>query len=274
MKIADFHVHTGIASPCAQQDATVENYLALCKQESVSVIGFADHFWDTDMKARPEEVCNWDFFKRIYQTIPVDTKGVKVLVGCETDMDGDNVIGVDRERAKSFDFVLIPTNHYHIKANRKAGLDVNDLAILKKHNIERFFLAANSDLGVHTCLCHPFLNCGCSIENRELHFAAMTDNEYLDCFKEAKRKGVAIEIHSDALFNIHKRKDKDGYSYEYLRLYSLANECGVSFQFGSDAHSLRSGSECFAFGHQKLVQFVKRCGIKPSSIITDIEKQR
>ena len=56
----DIHIHTTLSS-CAQEDATVENYLGRAKEDGLTLLGFSNHLWDQDVPGasnwyRPQNV--------------------------------------------------------------------------------------------------------------------------------------------------------------------------------------------------------------------------
>ena len=118
MKIEhDFHVHTHLSSCSSDPKATVENYLRLAKDRGLKLIGFANHFWDSNVPGASEwyKPQDFDHIMKIKDEIPQDTLGVKILIGCETEYCGDGKVGITKEVAKQLDFVLIPISHLHME---------------------------------------------------------------------------------------------------------------------------------------------------------------
>lgn len=267
MKLCDFHVHTGTVSTCARPTATADKYIDLCLQQGISSIGFSDHLWDTDVsQSRMFPTNSYENNKKIYQTIPKDTKGVKVFVGCETDVNVYGQIGITKEHASELDYVLISMSHYHSPDVKFLGIDLNDKKFMRKFAIDRFIRACESDFSVPTVICHPFIPYGTPLCDELLQ--EISDSDYLNCFKYAAEKNILIEIH----WTIKPQKlinSDNGFSVEYLRMATLANEAGCKFTFGSDTHSL----ETFVSGiHYKMAEFVKRCNISEESVVTEFPK--
>lgn len=262
----DYHVHTAVGSPCAKEEATVENYLSRCKEEGLCALGFSDHYWEQEVASNYwYEVCNFENLSKIYQTIPQDANGVKIFVGCETDIDKNGVVGISKETASKLDFVLIPNSHYHIPTNTPDGLDINDAKAMRAFAIERFLIGCNADLPVHTCMCHPFIPHG--VKDGEGQLSVFTDNDYIECFKEAARKNVFVELHLGMVTRKYKKMEANGFAYEYLRMISLAKECGCKFQYGSDAHWLSMFED-----HARMEEFARACGIDDSLILRELSK--
>lgn len=267
MKRSDFHVHTGTVSYCAKPEATVEAYLELCAKEGIKAIGFSDHLWDTDI-SKSKFFPNNTFEKlgEIYATIPENTKGVEVFVGCETDMNVYGEIGITKEHASQLDYVLIPMSHYHNFECQFLGMDIDDEKFMRKFAIDRFIKACESNLSVPTGICHPFIPHG--TDRRDELMQEISDSDYLACFKYAAEKNVFIEIHCTVCSRKWKNYD-NGFPVEYLRMATLAKEAGCKFTFGSDAHTL----DGFSGGiHERMEEFAKRCGITEDLIISSFPK--
>ena len=117
IKRSDFHIHTNI-SPCASRDATVEVYLNACKKEKVRAIGFSNHLWDENVFPVDKDnfyySCNMDNVLSLKKQISSRMKGIKVYFGCEVDISYDGTIGLSKESAKKFDYVLIAMSHFHM----------------------------------------------------------------------------------------------------------------------------------------------------------------
>ena len=265
MKRSDFHVHPGLVSRCAQPEATVQAYLDLCAKEGVTSIGFSDHLWDTDVSiSRIYEHNSFDKLKEIYATIPQNRNGVKLFVGCETDINAYGEIGISKAHASELDYVLIPISHYHNKEVQFLGIDINDEQFMRTYAVRRFMRACEADFSVPTIICHPFIPHG--TERMDEMMQAISDNDYLACFQCAAERNILIEIHYTACSN-HWKHCENGFPVEYIRMATLAKEAGCKFTFGSDSHSPNK----FGSGiHEGMERFAKYCGISESSIVHEL----
>jgi len=261
----DFHVHSHV-SPCAKPDATIENYLKLIKIENIGAIGFADHLWDENVRRLPDDwfsaLCT---YKNIEQSKKFITNNydIPVYFGCEVDVDKDGIIGLEKGKEEIFDYILFGITHYHNPLCLDQELK-DDFNYMKKNQIDRFMLAVNSDYSIPKGIAHPFLHCGTRF--LEKHYQIISDNEFIDCFKEAAKKGVSIEISvafTDKNPKIFSHFDKSGFAYEFVRMISLARECGCKFHYGSDSHS-----QSDFLVHDKMEQFVIACGVDPKNMLT------
>ena len=164
MKVtSDLHVHTNL-SLCGDPDATVEGYLSACREAGITTIGFSNHCWVGDMPLNCY-IADWyrvqtlDRALSLRNQIPDDTKGIKVLVGCETEYIGNGIIGMDKDAAELFDYVLVPMSHFD-----KPGFVVPaDLASGGARAVSellyRYFYEIVT-LGIATGVPHPFVPFG------------------------------------------------------------------------------------------------------------------
>lgn len=113
-----------------------------------------------------------------------------------------------------------------------------------------------------TSVAHPFAPCGFSAPMQKSIVEAISDSDYADCFTLAKNLGVNIEINTGAI-----NKSADDFADEpMIRVMRIARECGCTFTFGTDTHSLkgldsiRRGdriSELCGIGEEQLAEFVR-----------------
>ena len=86
--IADIHTHTYLSS-CASREASVEAHVKSAKSCGLSVLGFSDHLWDSNVPG----ASNWyapqnvEHVLELKSMLPKDRviDGVKILYGCETE---------------------------------------------------------------------------------------------------------------------------------------------------------------------------------------------
>jgi histidinol phosphatase-like PHP family hydrolase len=115
---------------------------------------------------------------------------------------------------------------------------------------------------VPTSIAHPFHPCGFSEDMRTKIIREVSDDDYRECFKMAKKLGVAMEINTASF----TRVDNDYANEEHIHTFRLAKEIGVKFTFGTDTHSLigldkiRKGdriSELIGITESDLMDYVK-----------------
>ena len=118
MKIEhDFHIHTTL-SLCANETATVENYLATAKKLGLKKLGFSDHFWDSAIGGAFEWYQKQDYEHVVQlksELERVTGEDVKIYFGCETEYDPiHHGVALTEEAAEKFDFILVPNSHTHM----------------------------------------------------------------------------------------------------------------------------------------------------------------
>lgn len=202
----------------------------------IKLLGFSDHFWDKTMPGGDNNVYrkqDYDHVMKIHGMLPKNTKGIKLLFGCETEYYGKGRIGISKETADKFDFVLVPTNHTLTAFAREEGL-VTPVQ-LAGELAKRFREVLSFD--VATGICHPFLPLG-FMEIGDKILNSISREELSECFSMAKEKEVSVELNS-CTFAKNYDRGTDGFTDDsFLRVFSIAKETGVKFHFGSDAHSI------------------------------------
>ena len=232
----DLHVHTSLSACCSDAESTPAKIIERAAENGLKLIGFADHMWDPTRPGasdwyRPQDLAH---VQRTRELIPEDTRGVRVLVGCESEYCGDGKVGISPEAAAELDFVLLPMSHLHMKGFvEPPGTDTpQDVAELM---VRRFREVVG--LGLATGLAHPFLPCG-HTEEVDAIIACITDSQFHECFGLAADAGVSIEI-TIGFFPGCRGVTLEGFHDEtFLRVLSLAKGAGCRFHFASDAHRL------------------------------------
>ena len=85
----------------------------------------------------------------------------------------------------------------------------------------------------------------------------MTDDQLGECYTLAAQTKKSIEIHA-CLYRDTVELDSEGLSPTYIRMLSIAKECGCQFHFGSDAHEAQYA---FSGVHRLLERAATRAGI-------------
>ncbi len=231
----DIHVHTIISECCHEPDATPENYIRLAKDLGLKVIGFSDHLWDSavDGASKWYSTQNFDHIMQIKDMIPVDTQGIKVLIGCETEYCGNGKIGISPKVAKQLDFVLVPISHVHMKGFVLPSW-MNTPEDIANTMVKYFKDVTNFDF--ITGIAHPFYPLG--HENIDGIISCIPDDVFMECFSMAAEKGISIEINACHFPSI-KGVETETYNDEtFLNMFLIAKAAGCKFHLGSDAHSI------------------------------------
>lgn len=227
----DLHIHSKISLCSNDPEQNNERILEYAKTNGLKTICLTDHFWDETVPGASYWYQQQDF-KHISIAKPLpQADGIRFLFGCETEMDKFMNIGISKNRFDEFDFVIIPTTHFHMRSftipeefespRQKADFWLKKLNAL-----------LDMDLPFHKIgIAH--LTCGLIDSSREkfLETIDSLDSSALKTvFARAAEKGVGIELNSDDM------NFKDNEKTTVLRPYQIAKETGCKFYCGSDAH--------------------------------------
>jgi len=260
MKIQhDVHMHTYLSRCSNDSNFLPPAIIERSKANGIKVLGFTDHFWDKSMPGGDNNIYrNQDYahVQKIHDMMPEIIDDIKILFGVETEYYGHGRIGISKETAAKFDFVIAPTNH-----TITAFAEENNLRTpsqLAKEMIRRFKEVLSFD--VATGICHPFLPLG-FMEIGDKILNDMSREELNECFSLAAEKGVSVELNS-CTFASNYNRGTDGFTDEsFLRIFSIAKEAKCKFHFGSDAHSLEDIDRL-----QKLEKYIDLLGITEEDI--------
>lgn len=106
----DLHTHTFQSARVLDPKASARNLIARAAELGHTVLGISNYLWDSSiptdirgLKGQPEK-----YILEIKHAIPEDTKGVRVLIGAESDYCGlSDTLAVTASTARQFDYILI-----------------------------------------------------------------------------------------------------------------------------------------------------------------------
>lgn len=240
MKVThDFHIHTSL-SLCADESATVENYIDIAKNLGLKKLGFSDHFWDSAIDGADEfyTVPPKQDFEHLSLIKPelekVKNQGIKVFFGCEAEYDPKHHgVGITEETAEKFDFILVPNSHTHFTLPKN---------MYEPHHLHADFMInayeeiINSNVSKYiTAIAHPFEAVGCPYPYQQL-IDMIKDDQYKKLFDKTAEKGIAFEIN---ISSTQGKTPEQIAEQSEIRMFKLAKECGCKFIFGSDAHNTK-----------------------------------
>jgi len=243
---ADLHLHTNL-SECAPADTTINSYLPFCAPEGIKKIGISNHLYSSKGVEHTLQL------KDEIQTLQ-DSLSVQILLGCEMELFHGREPMLHKENASQFDYVLAAPSHIFNQIHEYENYDLSTSEKIRRLLIENFKHACHLDLGVPTAICHPLYPI-CAPEQQEI-LDGMTDEQLEECFTLAARHDKSIEIHA-CLYRNTVTLDEEGLSPSYIRMLSIAKECGCKFHFGSDAHRTQD----FVNKHGLLQRAAERAGI-------------
>lgn len=117
----DIHTHNIMSLCCSDPNATTENYIKEAEEVGLKTFGLANHIWDTEHVKGYSSWYGSQSVRRALESKSVmnligATKNVKCLFGAESEYYGCyDRLGMTVEGAKSFDFMLVPHSHLHMR---------------------------------------------------------------------------------------------------------------------------------------------------------------
>ena len=260
--ISDIHIHTSISS-CAQRDATFEGYIENAKNSGLKVLGFSDHLWDSAIVG----ASNWYKHQNIAHVLQLkgqlppsrEKDGIKILFGCETEFTHNGVLCLAEENFEYFDYVLVPHSHTHM------GIVVPQDTIADEKSHAKFLMDSFMRLIAHplakriVSVAHPFVpGTRYNIYNSVQSY--IPDSYLIEAFSAAKEKGVAIELNGSCLIYMPNEEISKS---EYVRIYSIAKQCGCRFTYGSDSHDIKTDRKL-----GEIEKFLIQCGIDDQDMLS------
>lgn len=241
----DFHMHSSLSLCSGDPDQTPAAMLEHARANNLKTICITDHYWDEQISCNTA-VNKWyerQNYAHITQILPLpQADDVKLLFGCEADMDSDDVIGLSEERWDTFDFIVISTTHlHHMSGPRWEGLTNEGVA---KNWIERFDAVLDADLPFGKVgIAHPT----CRLINMHSRkdcletVSLIPQSELERLFIKAAKVGLGIEINASTM------QFEDSETEVLMRMYRVAKDCGCKFYLGSDAHTRADMKKLFPF---------------------------
>lgn len=233
----DLHIHSQISLCSGNPKQTNERILQYAKDNNLKTICLTDHFWDETVEGLGKEcgVDEWygqQNYDHISKALPLPkAQGINFLFGCETEMNKDMTVGLSKENFDKFDFVVIPTTHFHMK-----GFTIPEECESAKEKADFWLKKLNALFDMDL----PFYKIGiahliCSLMDGTRNglmemIKAIDEEEMRKVFKKASEKGVGIELNSDDMDFRYCEADI------LLKPFQIAKEEGCKFYCGSDAH--------------------------------------
>ena len=248
----DVHIHTKLSLCAGPNGGTFDAYMERFKNEGLTKVGFSDHYWDELTRAAeggfypPQNTAHvLELKQEIESKAAWRRDGIEVFFGAEAEYDPKRRdVALSEEHAELFDFVIVPNSHTHMIMPREL------YEPYEKHRdfmIDAYEGIINSPLYKKIlAVAHPFNAVCCPYDFTEL-MTLMSDDQYKRLFDRTAERGIGVEINVACCRALHNDPESRR-AAEFVRMFTLAKECGVKFTFGSDAHQLKE--------HE---QYVDRC---------------
>ena len=243
----DVHVHTFLSACCNDDRLTPAAAIDNGATIGLKTIGFANHVWDSAVPGAskwygPQDVGH---VMQIREMIPADTRGIRVLLGCESEYCGAGKVGLTTKSAALFDYVLLPMSHFQMSGGFIRPKDLaapEDVASLL---MRRFNEAV--EIEFITGIAHPLLPIG-FMDHADRIMSLISDAQLADGFGRAAELGVSIEFNTGMFPGSTGRESRGFHDDAFIRVMSLARQAGCFFHFGSDAHNLNHLDGVVALG--------------------------
>ena len=227
----DLHIHSKLSACSDDPEQTTERILEYANTNGLKTICVTDHFWDDAI----DGASDWykpQHYEHISASKPLpQADGIRFLFGCETELDKQLRLGISPEKYDLFDFIVIPTTHFHMSftTTKEEKADATTRAATW---VKRLDAVLHMDL--------PFRKVG--IAHLTSGLIAPTHEEFLETlrllpqnemqrlFTKVAELGAGIELNYSSMNFLDEEADV------VLRVYRTAKKCGCKFYFGSDAH--------------------------------------
>jgi len=228
----DLHIHSQVSLCSNDPEQSKEKIFQYAQENDLHTICITDHFWDSTVEGASEWYSKQDF-AHISQSKPLpQSEEIRFLFGCETEMNRFLTVGVAKEHFDLFDFVIIPTTHFHMTGYTLFEEELINPAARAKAWVKRLDHVLQMDLPFEKIgLAHLTANLISRIKEERLEtISKIPSDEMHRLFKKAAKLGVGIELNASDMGFPDSEQEIE------LRPYRIAKECGCKFYCGSDAH--------------------------------------
>ncbi len=247
----DLHIHTCL-SRCSNDDhQRPDLILEYGQKNGLHTLCITDHYWDEKVPGPSfhgpyvSGASIWYALQDTHHTdhvLPLPhADDVRMLYGCETEMNMHCVLGISPKEMERRDFIVVPTTHLHMKGftvERDGDLSEKTRAELW---IKRLDALLDMDLPFHKI---GIAHLTCSLfsaekapESTVKSLSLIKDEDMKRLFARVSKCGAGVEL------NFNGWEFDEGIIDEVLRPYKIAAECGCKFYLGSDAHTRAELSE-------------------------------
>ena len=230
----DYHIHSQLSTCSSDPKQNPLRILQHAKDNNLSTICVTDHYWDSAVEGgspwyKPQN------FEHISQSKPLpQDENIKFLFGAETELVKNFTLGMPLNRFSDFDFVIIPTTHFHMN-----GFTINEDEFRNSEKLANLWIKRLDKvldmplpfekIGIAHLACHLINNN--SREDYLQTLSLISASEMERVFTKMAQKGCGVELNKgDMSFS-------DSEADIVLRPFKIAKNCGCKFYLGSDVHS-------------------------------------
>lgn len=229
----DYHIHSQLSIDIAEgMGYGNDEILRYAEDNGLTGICVTNHFWD--------ETVPCDFYwyqaqgyEHLKEALPLPQRdNVGFFFGCEADMDMNFNLGITKQTAEKFDFIIVATTHMHMTDFAVDAAD-DDIDYRRELYIRRLKKLISSDLPFHKVgvahLTTPLI-CPKVEDGHVKVLSGISNDEFKDIFSSLAKLGAGVEL------NVKAFRCGEGCMDEILRPYRIAADCGCKFYLGSDSH--------------------------------------
>ncbi len=229
----DLHCHTRLSLCSADPDMTPAAILEHAQKLHYTRQAITDHFWDESLPMDVDwyQIQNSAHIRQDHP-LPSETGDVRLMFGCETEIDWHGVVGISRAHMDDYDFIVIPPNHLHLTNVTCPGQEHTPENLCRMFT-ERLELLTKQDYPWHKIgIAHLNFLYDSDLSRQALDL--MDPDRMKEIFRDFARKGVGIELNSHCFVPEHTNWTE--YPDSHLKLFYIARDAGCKFYCGSDCH--------------------------------------
>lgn len=194
---SDLHIHSKVSLCSNDPEQTNERILQYAKEHGLQTICLTDHFWDQSVSGATRWYATQDL-SHIKTALPLPQEdGIRFWFGCETEMDQFMNIAIAPEHMEEFDFIVIPTTHFHI-----TGCTIAKDCVTPQQKADFWLKKLNALLDKEL----PFekiglahLTCPLIDSDRAAYLEMLSllpDQKLKEVFTRVKEKGAGVELNA------------------------------------------------------------------------------
>ena len=233
----DLHIHSQISLCSNDPGQSKERIFRYAQENGLHTVCITDHFWDSSVEGASDWYSKQDL-AHISKSKPLpQSEEIRFLFGCETEMNRFLTVGIAKEHFELFDFIIIPTTHFHMTGYTLFEEDIINPQMRAKSWVKRLDHVLDMDFPFHKVgLPHLTSNLLSRVKKERVKevrletISSIPANEMYRLFTKAARLGVGIELNASDMGFADSEQEIE------LRPYRIAKECGCKFYCGSDAH--------------------------------------
>ncbi len=227
----DMHIHSGLSLCSSDPLQSPERILKYAVDNGLKTIVLTDHVWANPSKECPDWYKDQPLERAMTAKPLPQMEGIEFLFGIETELDGDDTLGLDKAAIDKLDFAVIPIDHFHMVGYTISPEDAATVEGVVKCWIRRMNAVLDMDL--------PFYKIGfahlsgCLMKDRQdalKVLESLPEEELRSIFSRCAQKGAGIELNMSDMVFAPEEADTA------LRIYRIAKQEGCKFYMGSDAH--------------------------------------